>query len=157
MGRGKPGGVIGVGAIRCKSELSLLQGGSVGWQPGLCCPFNKERNKHSTGILQNAEWPLYAHRMNSTFRNLVIVHITPQRILKAAQQDENEYCGTPDSLQRLPSVYIGTLYLNLKTNRNIWGVTKTFNNLLHALWLVRSLINYKRIIMNKQGIVHPIG
>ena len=50
--------------------------------------------------------------MNSTFGNLVIVHITPQRLLKASQQDENEYCGTLVSLQRLPSVYIGTLYLN---------------------------------------------
>ena len=111
-----------VGANRCKSELSLLRGGRVGWQPGLCCPFNKERNKDSTGILQNAEWPLYAHRMNSTFDSLVIVHITPQRILKASQQDENEYCGTLVSLQRLPSVYIGTLYLKsfkgkLKTTR----------------------------------------
>ena len=147
MGRGKPEGGIGVGASRYKSELSLLQGGRVGWQPGLYCPFNKERNKDSTGILQNAEWPLYAHRMNSTFRNLVIVHITPQRILKASQQDGNEYCGTLVSLQRLPSVYIGTLYLNLKINRNIWEVTKTFNNLLHAL--LRSLINYKKIIMNR--------
>ena len=147
MGRGKPEGGIGVGANRCKSELSLLQGGRVGWQPGLCCPFNKERNKDSTGILQNADWPLYAHRMNSTFGNLVIVHIKPQRLLKASQQDENEYCGTLVSLQRLPSVYIGTLYLNLKINRNIWEVTKTFNNLLHAL--LRSLINYKKIIMNR--------
>ena len=62
------------------------------------------------------------HRMNSTFRNLVIVHITPQRILKASQQDGNEYCGTLVSLQRLPSVYIGTLYFKsfkgkLKTTR----------------------------------------
>ena len=100
------------------------------------------------GILQNAEWPLYAHRMNFTFGNLVIVHITPQRILKASQQDENEYCGTLVSLQRLPSVYIGTLYPNsvkskLKNNqRNIWEATKTFNNLLHAL--LCSLINYKK-------------
>ena len=100
------------------------------------------------GILQNAEWPLYAHRMNF----LVIVYITPQRILKASQQDENEYCGTLVSLQRLPSVYIGTLYLNsvkskLKNNqRNIWEATKTFNNLLHAL--VCSLINYKKKLSN---------
>ena len=36
MGRGKPGGGIGVGANRCKSELSLLQGGREGvttWSP----------------------------------------------------------------------------------------------------------------------------
>ena len=142
MKRGKPGGGIGVGANRCKSELSLLQGGRVGWQPGLYCPFNKERNKDSTGILQNAEWPLYAHRMNSTLVIWYCVHITAQRILKASQQDVSEFCGTLLSLQRLPSVYIGTLYLNLKINRDIWEVTKTFNNLLHLLG--RSLINYKK-------------
>ena len=115
MGRGKPGGGIGVKwelIYRCKSELSLLQGGRVGWQPGLCCPFNKERNKDSTGILQTAEWPLYAHRMNSTLVIWYCVHITAQRILKASQQDVSEFCGTLVSLQRLPSVYIGTLYLN---------------------------------------------
>ena len=148
MGRGKPGGRIGVGANRCKSELSLPQGGRVGWQPGRCCPFNKERNKDSTGILQTADWPLYAHRMNSMFVIWYCVHITPQRILKASQQDENDYCGTLVSLQRLLSVYIGTLYLNsvkskLKNNqRNIWEATTTFNNLLHAL--LCSLINYKK-------------
>ena len=59
MGRGKPGGGIGVGANRCKSELSLLQGVKVGWQPDLYCSFNKERNKDSTGLLQNAEWSLH--------------------------------------------------------------------------------------------------
>ena len=79
--------------------------------------------------------------------SFVILYFTPQRILKASQQDE-EYCGTLVSLQRLPSVYVGTLCLNsvkgkLKNNqRNIWEATNTFNNLLHAL--VRSLINYKK-------------
>ena len=46
---------------------NALMGGLISQQPGLYCPFNKERNKDSTGILQTAEWPLYAHRMNSTF------------------------------------------------------------------------------------------
>ena len=80
--------------------------------------------------------------MNSTFGNLVIVHITPQRILKASQQDENEYCGTLVSLLRLPLNYIGTLYVNsvkgkLKTSRETFERPRRPSTIYYMHFCVR--------------------
>ena len=66
MGRGKPGGGIGVGANRCKSELSLLQGGREGVTTWSRLSFLTKRGIRTDGTFAECRVAI-AHRMNSTF------------------------------------------------------------------------------------------